>query len=262
MLLATTRATGERRWGGIMLEESKRGCLMNLWLIAFCDGEYHPNEKKWIQAFIQEADIDPADAARWYEEIRAEGFEWHTVRDRTDARDLLKIAVGVIGADNRLDQRERTALFQLGKALGFEPDEVAMVLSASWGKNVMLEVFPTRTIPPPPGAIVLVTDDFEDIGLFKKVTRGVEFETREYEDLRRQSGAPIAVVMHAAEDREESIERLVKLRSKLPGARFFFVVKRHQANQVSYALENGASRCLVEPIFKNEFTKLLLESSS
>lgn len=245
-----------------MLEESKKGCLMNLWLIAFCDGEYHPNEQKWIQAFIQEADIDPADAERWFEELERGGLDWHPIDDRGDAKDLLRIAVGVIGADGRLDQRERTALFQLGKALGFTADQVAEVLSISWGRNVMLDVFPTRTIPPPPGAFVIVIDDFADIGQFKAATRGVEFETRSYDDLRRQSGSPAAVVMHAADDREVSLTRLRRLAERLPGARLYFVVKRHQANQVSYALENGAARCLVEPIFKNEFTKLLLESQA
>lgn len=245
-----------------MLEESKKGCLMNLWLIAFCDGEYHPNEQKWIQAFIQEADIDSQDAEKWYQELEQGGLDWYPIDDRGDARDLLKVAVGVIGADGRLDQRERTALFQLGKALGFSTDEVAEVLSISWGRNVMLDVFPTRTIPPPPGAFVIVTDDFEDISQFKAATRGVEFESRAYEDLRRQTGAPAAVVLHAADDRDVSLTRLERLAEKLPGAKLYFVVRRHQANQVSYALESGAVRCLVEPIFKNEFTKLLLESQS
>ena len=242
-----------------MQDASSKGCLMNLWLIAFCDGEYHPNEQKWIEAFIREADIEPADAQRWFEELRGGGLDWHPIADRGDARDLLKIAVGVIGADNRLDQRERTAFFQLAKALEFSEDEAAEILSISWGRNVMLEVFPTRTIPPPAGAIVVITDDFDDLRAFVEASRGVDFERRTYDDLRRQSGAPIAVVMHAAEDRAESMARLEKLKSQLPQTRFYFVVRRHQANQVSYALERGATRCLVEPIFKNELTKLLLE---
>jgi hypothetical protein len=224
-----------------MQDASRKGCLMNLWLIAFCDGEYHPNEQKWIEAFVREADIDPADAQRWFEELRAGGLDWHPIADRGDARDLLKIAVGVIGA------------------LEFDEDEAAQILSISWGRNVMLEVFPTRTIPPPAGAIVLLTDDFDDLRAFVEASRGVEFERRTYDDLRRQSGAPIAVVMHAAEDRKVSMTRLERLKGQLPGTRFYFVVKRHQANQVSYALERGATRCLVEPIFKNELTKLLLE---
>jgi len=243
-----------------MLEESKKGCLMNLWLIAFCDGEFHPNEQKWIQAFIREADIDPAVVDAWYAELKESGPDWYPIDDRGDARDLLRIAVGVIGADNRLDERERTALFQLGKALGFEIDEVARILSASWGRNVMLDIFPTRTIPPPPGAYVIVTDDFDSVGRFKESCHGITFEERAFDDLRRQTGDPAVVVMHAAPDRAVSMERLRKLAQKLPRTMFFFVVQRHQANQVSYALENGATRCLVEPIFKNEFTKLLLES--
>jgi tellurite resistance protein len=242
-----------------MFEASKKGCLINLWLMAFADGEYHPNEKKWIQAFIQEADIDPQDAERWFRELSGGGLDWQTIEDRADAKDLLKIAVGVIGADNRLDARERAALFQLGKALGFEIEEVAQVLSISWGKNVMLEVFPTRTIPPPPGAYVIVTDDFPGIGRFVDASRGVEFEERSFDELRKQSGAPAVVVLHASADRDQSIARLERLKQKLPTSQFFFVVERHQANQVSYALENGAAKCLVEPIFKNEFTKVLLD---
>ncbi|MBW2276317.1 MAG: hypothetical protein JRF63_02430, partial [Deltaproteobacteria bacterium] len=183
-----------------MLEESKKGCLINLWLIAFCDGEFHPNEEKWIQVFIREADVDPGDATVWFEELERGGVVWQPIADRGDARDLLKIAVGVIGADGKLDERERTALFQLGKALGFEIDEVAQILSASWGRNVMLDVFPTRTIPPPPGAYVIVTDDFSAIGRFKAVTHGIDFEERAYEELLRQTGEPAVVVLHAADD--------------------------------------------------------------
>lgn len=242
-----------------MRDASRKGCLMNLWLIALCDGEYHPNEQKWIEAFIREADIEPADAQRWFEELRAGEIDWQPIERRGDARDLLRIAVGVIGADNRLDERERSALYQLGKALEFSEDEVGEILSLSWGRNVMLDVFPTRTIPPPEGAIVLVTDDFEDLRLFKEVSRGIQFEARTYDDLRRQTGAPIAVVLHAAEDRAESMRRIEKLKAQLPHTRFYFVVRRHQANQVSYALERGVTRCLVEPIFKNELTRLLLE---
>jgi tellurite resistance protein len=243
-----------------MLEESKKSCLINLWLMAYCDGEYHPNEKKWIQTFIREADVDPADAEAWFEEIELGGTDWRPIADRGDARDLLKIAVGVIGADGRLDERERTALFQLGKALGFEIDDVAQILSASWGRNVMLDIFPTRTIPPPPGAYVIVTDDFEAIGRFKAVTRGIDFEQRSFEELSRQSGEPAVVVVHAADDREASMARLDKLVERLPRSMFFFVVDQRQANQVGQAFVRGVTRCVIEPVFKNEFTKLLLES--
>jgi hypothetical protein len=252
----THRGSGE----GAMLEESKKGCLINLWLIAYCDGEYHPNEKKWIQTFVREAGIDPAEAAVWFEEIELGGTDWQPITDRGDARDLLKIAVGVIGADGRLDERERTALFQLGKALGFEIDEVAQILSASWGRNVMLDIFPTRTIPPPAGAYVIVTDDFDAIARFKTVTRGITFEERSFEELTRQKGDPAVVVVHAADDRGASMARLELLKKRLPNSMFFFVVRQGQANQVGEAFVRGVTRCMIEPIFKNEFTKLLLES--
>jgi len=243
-----------------MLEESKKSCLINLWLIAFCDGEFHPGEQKWIQTFIREAGIDPEDVAAWFAEFERGGVEWQPVSDRGDARDLLRIAVGVIGADGRLDERERTALFQLGKALGVEIDEVARILSASWGRNVMLDVFATRTIPPPVGAYVIVTDDFPALGRFKSVSRGIVFEERSFEELERQTGEPAVVVLHAADDPKLSMTRLDGLKERLPRSTLFFVVEQGQTGQVGQAFVRGVTRCMIEPIFKNEFTKLLLES--
>jgi hypothetical protein len=242
-----------------MLEESKKGCLINLWLIAFCDGEFHPSERKWIRTFVGEAGIDPDAAAAWFEDFQRGGFEWQPIGDRGDARDLLEIAVGVIGADGRLDERERTALFQLGKALGFELDDVAQILSASWGRNVMLDIFPTRTIPPPAGAYVVVTDDFPTLARFKAVSRGIDFEERSYEELSRQSGEPAVVVVHAGDDRKASLARLERLVERLPRTTLFFVVEQHQTCQVGEAFVRGVTRCMIEPIFKNEFTKLLFE---
>ena len=50
---------------------------------------------------------------------------------------------------------------------------------------------------------------------------------------------------------------LARLRARLPRTHMVAVADRHQAFQISYLLETGLFRCMVEPIYPGEFARVL-----
>ncbi|MBI3180143.1 MAG: hypothetical protein HYZ27_10805, partial [Deltaproteobacteria bacterium] len=86
---------------------------------------------------------------------------------------------------------------------------------------------------------------------------GTRFERRLLRDLLRSPGKPALVIMHAAAERPATVERVGKIKAAVPGVRVILVVHRHQASQISYAIEAGVHRCMVEPILRGELAVLL-----
>ena len=239
-----------------MQEQDKRAFFINALLIAYADGEVHPHELQWIEALIRVAGISAEQEQAWHQEIKSGNLEFQPVgHDR--AVDMIKLAAGVMGADNRLDQRERHALLQLGNLLGLAPAELNDIFRASWGKNVLAEIFPPLTDAPDSDSIVLLRDYFERLEEIVSANATLELTQRSWEEFRRHPGQPAFVVFHTAPDRKESEGMLSDLKSLAARAKLVAVVQRHQAVQVSYMLAGGAFRCMIAEGYPQELSRIV-----
>jgi len=236
-------------------ESSKKAVIKNAWLMAVADGRIQPEEKAWMHALVEALGIPRETAEAWIAEMRHGDIHWETVADRAEATELLRLMTGVAAADTVLDKRERDAFVALGKALGFDYAELRAVFKEAWGKDVLAELSaPPEKRVAANADIVVISDDFGELNAFVEAAGELPLETCA---LERLSGAPALLIAHACVERPETVERVVTLRQRFPDASLIVVVHRHQAHHVSYALENGAVRCMVEPIYPGELERLL-----
>jgi hypothetical protein len=241
-----------------MDEATKRALFTNALLVAHADADFESREQQLLAAFIDRAGVPRDVARRWYDEMRAGDIAFKPVPDRASAVAALRLAVGVVAADGRLEPRERLALFALAKAVGLSAAELRRVYEESWGKAVLDELF--GAAPPsrrPRESVVAVRDGFEALEPTAAASPEVPLDRCTLAEALVLRPAPDWVVWHAAETRDQSLTMLAKLVRALPRAKNVVIVSRHQGPQISYLLEQGATRCLVEPIYPGELAALL-----
>jgi hypothetical protein len=234
-------------------EGSKKAIIKNAWLMAVADGRIQPEEKAWMRALIEAMGVSQETAESWIAEMRHGDIRWQTVEDRGEATELLKLMTGLAGADRVLDRRERDAYVALGKALGFAYDELRAIFEGAWGKDVLVEVFSSPT-PVSDNTVIVASDDFETIDAFFEAAGDLPLERH---SIAQISSGPALLIVHACAERPATVERVRDLRARFPDTDLIVVIRRDQAHHVSYALENGATRCMVEPIYPGELARLL-----
>lgn len=240
-----------------MDQTTQRSCLLNALMVAGSDGSFDPVEQRLVQEFMRHAGIDDGTARRWHAEHVAAGGGFLPVADLAAARDVLKLTIGVAGADARLDPGEWAMLALLAKALEVPVGELRALVQAAWGRDVIADLF----APPAPAAppVLLVTDHFDRLDAFLEASPGIRFERRTLVQLPASGVGASWVVFHAAEDREETQRIQAALGRAAPAARTVAIVGRHQGYQVSYLLASGTYRCLVEALYPNELARVLAE---
>ena len=236
-------------------ESSKKAVIKNAWLMAVADGRIQPQEKAWMRALMVAIGVPRETAETWIAEMRQGDIRWETVEDRAEAIEMLRLMTGMAGADTVLDKRERDAFVALGKALGFDYAELRAIFKETWGKDVLAELAAPPAEPVAVAAdVVVISDDFEQLDAFVEAAGELPLHTCA---LNQVSGTPALLITHACVDRPATVERVQWLRHRYADTDLIVVVHRHQAHHVSYALENGAVRCMVEPIYPGELERLL-----
>jgi len=242
-----------------MDETTKRACLLNALLVGQADGTLDPLEQRLLQAFMEQAGVERAVAQRWHAEHTAAGGGFLPVTDGTAARDVLKLTIGVAAADAHLDPGEWAAIAQLAKALDVPVAELRALVQGVWQRDVLAELFPAPTSASEAPSVLLVTDGFERLDAFLEASPGIGFDRRTLAQVPATGLELPWTVFHAVEEKGDTLARQSALQRAVPTARCVAVIGRHQGYQVSYMLENGLHRCLVEDLYPNELAAVLAE---
>ena len=249
-----------------MLDDDTKALFVNALLVAHADGTFDALERDFMRRLIDKLTIDTATARRWYLELKSGNLDFRPIDDPYARSEALRAAVGAAAADGRFDAREKTALRSLGKVLGFSFEQLQQAVNENWGTDVIVDLLDPPATPPAglPGEnpdagspFVVIEDHFDKLEAFVTASPGIPFTRCRLADLRRHVGIPRYAVFHAAPDRDTTSSVYKRLQQHWPSSRKVAVVARHQGHQVSYLLEWGASRCLVEDIYPNEFNRLL-----
>lgn len=242
-------------------DATKQAILHNAVLIANADGRLDPAESTFLREFLRIVGVSAEQAAAWHGEVHASGQGFAAVTDPEQARRMLEVLVGVAAADGRLDEREWHALFSIAKAADIPYEEVRELVQSKWGTDVLAGLAPSPSTAAPVVAeqrsrrVLAVTDHFDRLEPFIEAAPTVEFHRCPLGDV----GAvrlPYAI-FHTAEDRDTSLKILAFLHQALPDSKAIAVVRRDQAPQVSYLLQGGVCRCIIEDVHPGEFERLL-----
>lgn len=237
--------------------ETARACITNALLIALADRQFHPLQRQLLQRFVAEAGVPVETARTWADAVRNGAIDFLPVREPEQAVVVLKLALGVAAADGALAPEERSALRALGKATGVGRQQLEQLLREVWGKDVIVDLFPP--LSPLSAGTVLVSDDFKRLQPMLDASKDVALDVRTLDEVRPTQAAR-AVVFHAAEERDATLAKLEQIKRLSPDAVWIAVIDRHQAPQVSYLLDAGVFRCLVEDVYPGELRALLDEA--
>jgi len=244
-----------------MIDDStKKAIFRNAVLIANADGQVEATESAFLREFLNRAGVSPEQAAAWHAEVRAGDDSFAQVGDRAQALQMLEILTGVAAADGKLDESEWHALLHIAKAADIPYAEVRDLVQAAWGQDVLAKL--DAPAPAPAAAAVeprykalAVQDHFDKLDHFVQCAPAVSFHVCPLAEVG--AGAPPWAIFHTAEQRKGSLQVLAYLQQCLPETRIIAVVRRDQAPQVSYVLQAGACRCIIEDVHPGEFERLL-----
>lgn len=243
-----------------MDDATRKAFFVNMLLVANADDGVDDAERGFLRTFVERSGITAGQVAAWTGELRAGRARFVPVDSPERADEALGLMVAVASADGTLGVNERRALLAWGRVMGLERDALVERVRERWGADVLGELFPE---PAPAGAtphgarVLVLSEHFERIDAFIEAGAGFDFEVRERAAFTDLPGDVDFVVFHVAEAREASIATLERLRAALPGALPVAVANRHQAFQISYLLEAGVHRCMVEPIYPGELARLV-----
>lgn len=244
-----------------MDDATKKALLINAVILAKADGVIQLIEKAYLKRFMEEAGITQGQARRWMAEAGETGT-FQPVADKQQAVDMLKLMIGVAAADKRLEESEMQTLSQMAKAFDIPHDELLTLIKQCWQKDMIGELLtkdkPATSTERQLPSVALVTDGFDNIDQFVGVCPYFSFESLSLGEIiaDRRDGWE-AVVFHTVNDKEKSIELFDRIKNSVPDAKIIAVVPRSEAFLISYLLERGIHGCLVEPVYPNEFQKLL-----
>jgi len=248
-----------------MEQATIKGLLINMAILAQADGAVDPLERNFVKGFLKKVRVSNAEANRWLAEAQSEGLKFQPVPERKQALDLLKLMVGVAAADGKLEEKETATLVWMAKACGISQEETTALVKDYWKRDVFAEVL-ARPSPKPTeqGAelrVTLIADGFAKVEDLVTGNPSVRFDRHKLDEVLSGAVRPEAIVLHAQEKREDSIGTAKAVKNACPNAKIVVVVRRDQAFQIGYLMEQGIHRCLVEPIFPNEISQVLREKS-
>jgi uncharacterized tellurite resistance protein B-like protein len=245
-----------------MSNESLKSIYINMYLLAAADGWTHPAETEYLQRFAKAAGIDEEQARAWSTEAAAGELGFQEIADPELAREHLGVMARMVRVDGVFDDREQSAYIAMGKTLGFTHDELGQALRDFWDDDPLARL--SRPVEIPPGAaelgpVVIVEDDMCGRELVEASSPGLDLVYTPFAELLGSGSQSKLILFHAAEERQDSFQRLAKLKQTFPAAQVAFVARRDQAPQIGLLLEQGADRCFVEPLYPGELTKGLIQ---
>jgi len=234
----------------------KKAFFINAMLIAYADGELEASERALLTRLMQKLDVSEQQTKAWQSDLFSGQIAYQPIDDRSHAHRMLQIAVGMIAADGRLDPKERSALIHLSKALGYDFDALQKVYYDTWGKDAFAKAFPPPRQISIEG-ILMLSDHFAGFDDFVDKAKGLQFVRCTQQELQQRQIQTSHVIFHAAPQREETLRMVQVITRRCPDALKIAVLNRHQAPQVSYVLEAGIDRCMIEEVYPGELNRLL-----
>jgi len=240
-----------------------RKLLINMVILAQADGAVDPLEREFVQKFLKAARVSNTLANAWMTDAAAAGWTFQPVAERQPVLDLLKLMVGVAAADGRLEKKEGDLLIQMAKVCDIPREDVAAMVKENWGRDVLADIITRLSAKPSePKAeltVALVTDNFASAENVVAGNPSLQFTRHALAEVLGDGVPSPVIVLHACENRQDSLNAVDALKKRNPGAKIIVVVRRDQAFQIRYLMEQGIHRCLVEPIFPNELRQVLGE---
>lgn len=245
-----------------MQDLTKKAFFQNALLMATADGTIAPLEKDFVQLFMDKAGIAKTVGEEWYRELKGGDIGFRTVKDHQEAIQMLKLIVGVAAADSNFDPREKHAIVQIAKACGVGFAELQALVKENWQRDVLSDILgaPRAGGAPTGGDLLLLEDDFGRADAFKQAAPGLAFHPIGTSALLNAPVSTRCMVVHAADDRDKTKRRMEIVKRAAGGALIVGIVGRHQVSQISYLLEGGAAKCLIEDVYPGEFAKILEEA--
>jgi tellurite resistance protein len=243
-----------------MREEALKATYINLMLLASADGRVDPAERDYLKRFVELSGISGDQERRWQHEIRSGQNQFRAIEDKDEANEALALMARMVRVDGEFEEVEQEAYIAMGKALGFEPDELGPALREYWEKDPLDACeAEQRAGTPAPGAVsvLVVEEDLGEKEKVKKAAPGVDVRFGSMSALPAPADAPDVILFHAAEERLDSKARLSALNDRFPNSFIAFIARRDQAPQIGWLLYQGAKRCFVEPLFPNEIGRAL-----
>jgi uncharacterized tellurite resistance protein B-like protein len=242
-----------------------KGLLINMAILARADGVVDPLEKRFVQRFLERVGVANAQANRWLAEAQSEGWRFHPAVEREQALALMKLMVGVASADGKVEAKETDTLILMAKACNITRDELVALLEQYHDKDVLADLAPLLSPAAAEQAtgprVALIAEGFPAIENLAAANPTLQFERHTLDAVLAGTMKSQAIVFHAFEDRQASLDTVKTLKNLYPHSKIIVVVRRDQAFQIRYLMEQAIHRCLVEPIFPNEIAQALREES-
>jgi uncharacterized tellurite resistance protein B-like protein len=245
-----------------MTNESLKSIYINMYLLAAADGWTHPAETEYLQRFAKAAGIDEEQARAWSAEAAAGELGFQEIADPELAREHLGVMARMVRVDGVFDEREQSAYIAMGKTLGFTHEQLGQALRDFWDDDPLARLTRPQEVPEGAdrlGPVVIVDDDMCGRDLIEASSPGLDLVYTPFAGLLASGSQSELILFHAAEEREDSFQRLAALKQTFPEALVAFVARRDQAPQIGLLLEQGADRCFVEPLYPGELSRGLTE---
>ncbi len=226
--------------------------FVNAHLLARADGRTSPEEQRLLDLLAEQLGVTPEERARWISECGPDAV-FLPMRDQAEAREILGLMIQLAGADGLVLATEKQALLRAGKVMGLPAGELDVLVQAMTGAHLSLAATEAvRSAAASQALVTVLSDHYESLPQLLDASAGLPLDVRTLDALKARRPPPEHVVFHALDDRQASLEIVARVRRAAPKARIIPVVRRDQGYLVSYLLEAGVQRCIVEPVYPGE----------
>jgi len=241
--------------------EDRLNYIKNMIRMMCCDGEIADREKKFLGRAAKEIGAVVDDWNLLLKEVLAEETKLYPIASRDRAIATLKSLIVMAKADKKLDEREKEYILRFAKSVGVSNSEWKQIKSQI-DIGTLFEPFkkaePAAGVKQTAGGITVLKEDFDKIDEFTNVAKERAMTTQIVgfdEFIAGSAGGEDFVCFHAAEDKDESVLRCKELLAK-SGEQTVGVLTRYQGHQVKYMLEQGLTKCIIEPVYTHDIDKL------
>ena len=241
--------------------QDKTNCIKNLIQVMCCDGRIADREKRFLAAAARQLQVQVENWNALMKEVLQDQQILYPVQNRDSAVASLKAMIVMAKADRKLDKKEGDLILQFAKSLGMSNQEWKKLLK-DIDPQTLFEPFQSASVSPAvSGSILVLKEDFDKLDQFLNVIKEHEipFQTGDLEEfIQRPASSEETVCFHAAEQREQTVDKCRKLLEK-SGNRVVSILARYQGYQVRYLLEIGLKKCIIEPVYARDIQRLFAE---
>jgi uncharacterized tellurite resistance protein B-like protein len=236
--------------------QDKLSLVKNLIRMMCCDGKISSREKKFLAGTAKEVDLKVEDWNSLVKQVNSEASALYPIDDRDRAVATLKSMIVMAKADRKVDEQEKKFLVQFAKSIG--------VSNAEWkqiNKHIqvgsLFEPFKTK-VREGAAVVTVLKDDFDKLEEFTETAQenGIQIRTAGFDEFIAGDGnGNDMIFFHASEQRDTTVRKCKALLDKC-GQRTVAVLAQFQGYQVQYLLEIGLVKCIIEPVYSNDFEKM------